>query len=755
MSASSRNERYRPQQIHPLPTPCPRPVTWRGQFIPASTRDDEQSASRRNSTITEKALCPQCQNIGEILNGDRSQETKVFMHYETGRDLGFQYLQGCHLCTLIFHSLYKCANERKLSEFMQEAKSIRIEMQPPTTPGKAVVCKLVPKATLLPDDRLITGIQLDVYSSYPTHYGDVSYRVMDCPTTQLEIIRAMQQAGKATSTSSEHMLALAAKWIHSCVVGHDSCNVLSSSRPPPSRLLDISDSKALMKVKLVQFDQDCEPVKYAALSYCWGGNAPYKLQSSTVKDLYAGVRLEKLPKTIQDAISIAADLGLEWMWVDSLCILQDSNNDWTEESDRIGDIYGGCYVCIAAQGAATSEEGIYCERDPLIYQPCRISSRVGDQIHYVLPHHADDISDCLEEAALSKRGWAMQERLLAPRTIYFGAMLMWECREQLRAENSTDLGADHRNLKELFRSAILVPEQSFEALGSNEPHIYRTWLVLRRDYTKARLSFPSDRLTAIKGIINAIVARTGWVCYAGLWYPFMLEELLWAPLGPGSRALRWPTWSWTAVTEEVSTSGGFLQELATVASISSTSTKSSNETYMAIYLLCEKLLLPPHHEANTSSPEMTEWRNQWTPDIRHESHEDSFHDWDLPPISREQDGCMVETVTATTTSCFGQGAHEAYSGQKHHPSMADTKGGETAGKPHQPKSYSTDPQEQYFLPMARTQKDGIAGLVVSPSKIVPGAMERLGFYEFDSQTLRYPAPALRRLRDRLETVILV
>jgi hypothetical protein len=80
-----------------------------------------------------------------------------------------------------------------------------------------------------------------------------------------------------------------------------------------------------------------------------------------------------LPKTIRDAVGVVLALGLEFLWVDALCILQDSAEDWLHEAESMGDIYRGSVLTLAALGAADSSVGLFASRDPLIYSKCRIS----------------------------------------------------------------------------------------------------------------------------------------------------------------------------------------------------------------------------------------------------------------------------------------------------------------------------------------------------------------------------------------------
>lgn len=156
-----------------------------------------------------------------------------------------------------------------------------------------------------------------------------------------------------SSTSSAASLDLAYEWFKECLEHHVSCN-RSSERPfLPTRLVNVgclSDDGGT-KCKLVLREEITPEERYATLSHCWGSSPiKKKLIISKIEDMRAGVSVSELPRTFQDAIVVARKLGLRYLWIDSLCIIQDSPGDvdWAHESSLMNDVYGNSSCNISA-----------------------------------------------------------------------------------------------------------------------------------------------------------------------------------------------------------------------------------------------------------------------------------------------------------------------------------------------------------------------------------------------------------------------
>jgi Heterokaryon incompatibility protein (HET) len=359
----------------------------------------------------------------------------------------------------------------------------------------------------------------------------------------------------SVSTYCEPVLKLAATWLSKCVESHAECSRQLDPTFRPTRLLRIEGQHGARIAKLEEASQTDEPKPYVALSYCWGDNRPVELlQSNYQQFMNAGFAVDKLPRTIKQAIDLAVILGIPRIWIDALCIFQDLEDDWKQESSRMGDIYGNCVVTIAAWGASSSEQGLFAVRDPLSVLGCKlfdITSRSSSRDCCVVARQQENLGiTChpsrLQNGPLYNRGWVMQERLFAPRTLNFGSFVSWECKRGACSEAAPDLAKVQHSVKTLFDDFTNSKSEI------QTKHILHCWNhEIIPPYTSSQLTRKSDRLMAISGAIQKLSERTGWRNIHGLWEPYLVQQLQWT--GSGSeRTGAGPTWSWTSVDGPVS-----------------------------------------------------------------------------------------------------------------------------------------------------------------------------------------------------------
>ncbi|KAM5357229.1 hypothetical protein ACJZ2D_016479 [Fusarium nematophilum] len=213
------------------------------------------------------------------------------------------------------------------------------------------------------------------------------------------------------------------------------------------------------------------------------------------KELKRGVSISRLPRTIQDAVWVTRQLDMRYMWVDSMCIIQDSPADWAKEAASMGDVYRNCHLAIAALGAWSSTEGLFTERDPLAVMPCRLYTDANG--HDINIDGGSSVAHmvCFDRAPLHTRAWVVQERILAPRTLNFGAVLVWECREVRRS----DLGMhdEARLPKASFHSFTPHNKGSMPSEGEREA-FRRFWEDnILHHYTNTKLTDWRDRISRL------------------------------------------------------------------------------------------------------------------------------------------------------------------------------------------------------------------------------------------------------------------
>ena len=362
------------------------------------------------------------------------------------------------------------------------------------------------------------------------------------------------------ATASAASFTCARQWLRTCLREHGSCSSRSMTinAALPSRLIDVGVLGGDVPCRLHETSKS-ETAQYLTLSHRWGGANVFRATKATYDEMLTKIEILDLPKTFQDAIYITQKLGYRYIWVDSLCIIQDDPADWEAVSRQMADIYSNSALTIAALWGQDSHAGCFIERRPLATQACHIGDWRGDGL-FVRSTDQTRAStlESLNPKPLLERAWVLQERLLSPRILYYGPWeLHWECQEiegnETRPEGNVNWGFEH--LKSRFGNLCRQTEaagqdhditpsatENFEATGG-------TWDMIRRSYWASKLTYHSDSLVAMSGITSAL--RTGtWMRFAyGMWMDSISIDLLWKVTNPHEtlRALMFPTWTWASV----------------------------------------------------------------------------------------------------------------------------------------------------------------------------------------------------------------
>jgi hypothetical protein len=150
-------------------------------------------------------------------------------------------------------------------------------------------------------------------------------------------------------------------WLRRCDQFHDCNKDNAGNRALPTRVLYVGDPNP--DVLILRLSTQVDEGKYIALSHCWGNITPdSKSRICTnlhnLKDRLERFSAHELPKTFQDAVRVTRELSIPYLWIDSLCIVQDDTEDWNREAPRMEDVYASAYCTIAASSAASSSEGL-------------------------------------------------------------------------------------------------------------------------------------------------------------------------------------------------------------------------------------------------------------------------------------------------------------------------------------------------------------------------------------------------------------
>jgi hypothetical protein len=365
--------------------------------------------------------------------------------------------------------------------------------------------------------------------------------------------------GVPMNTSSA--LDTAFDWFTTCTTSttHARCNKSQFKKPGwyPSRLIDIGmQAQAKWNLRVLSQDGISDPnASYMTLSYRWGQNSTLLLLGSNIDSFRAGNSICNLPLTFRDFFIVAHRFSIRYVWIDALCIIQDSTRDWEREAPTMRYVYANSACNVAASASHDSEGGLFRARDPKSLQPPYLSASVfSDDSKSPRNYHVYDIEHWnkrVQYGPLHKRGWVYQEILLAPRVLYFGLNeVLWECFTRMDSEFHSLIG--YLPLEAQGKHNLL----ELTAAGGNKQKnsiplpLLDSWMNLVQEYSGCVFTRPSDKLFAFAGIAKLFQDYTKDLYIAGMWKSRLPEMMDWyvdAPQPVSSSKYRAPSWSWASI----------------------------------------------------------------------------------------------------------------------------------------------------------------------------------------------------------------
>ncbi|KAK0645792.1 heterokaryon incompatibility protein-domain-containing protein [Cercophora newfieldiana] len=352
---------------------------------------------------------------------------------------------GCHLCSLINYGLsaagwldgnnsegvyilYSCFEGRGRERVVKDENPV------PPMEKPSIYISLHPTG-----ESLQTFIKPGVS---PANW--YKFRSITSDENEAHPSQVPHRATTRTETSSRAHMNLARGWLDQCSTGHGCCQ----RRDPdfvPTRLLDVGGPS--IHLTLTNSGDRSTYTKYCCLSHCWGGVTDIPLlKTDTLQSFVSEIDINTLPRTFQDAILITRQLHIRYLWIDSLCIIQNSADDWTKEAAVMGKIYENGHCTISAAEATSGHGGCFVRRNPLNCNPVRVArfkhaemllqpseypevtiSRSGHSRIADIPAPRLKMMDVFT-SKLASRGWVFQEALLSPRILYFSKGLFWNCK---------------------------------------------------------------------------------------------------------------------------------------------------------------------------------------------------------------------------------------------------------------------------------------------------------------------------------------
>lgn len=286
--------------------------------------------------------------------------------------------------------------------------------------------------------------------------------------------------------------------IAECNSDHPECKKKTTETTfTPRRLLDLGDSKTA-SARLIESGEIlslCPPktqLQYATLSYCWGDSLTMKTtQANKYEHKTTGIDIQSMPATFQDAIHVARKLGIPYLWIDALCIVQDDPDDWEAQAITMCDVFAHSQVTIsAAKCSSSAEHFLQRPTDQIVTVNFRstIDPSISGQYSVRLEQrqrHFPGQQD-LAESAWETRAWVWQEEVMSTRQVVFGnKILQFRCSEGIRLEDGR-----------FDSNSFMVLDQSMWF-----------WFNAMKIYSSRALTEASDRLKAIAGAAKFIESR--------------------------------------------------------------------------------------------------------------------------------------------------------------------------------------------------------------------------------------------------------
>ncbi|KAF1849659.1 HET-domain-containing protein [Cucurbitaria berberidis CBS 394.84] len=364
----------------------------------------------------------------------------------------------------------------------------------------------------------------------------------------------MVGVGRAVHPRRSTDLAIFQEWLRICRETHTNCRQNEDVKLP-TRVLDIGSS-TFDHIKLREVSGSTG--SYVALSHCWGGKIAVQTTQNNLHAYKKEINFGCLPKDFQDAVTVTRSLGLKYLWIDALCIIQDSTEDWVKESGNMAAVYQNAYIVLGADmsdnahgGFLENEEGGYPREDVPVAivdsENTTVYARWQNKLHRnpcAVFMNGLRLADTGEP--LMQRAWTLQEQLLASRMVHLARKeMIWECDSALSCEcMELDRGISAENERIRYH----------KALNSHSADKFKIWYEVVNDAAARGLTEPSDILPALSGLAHHFQEHGAGPYLAGLWRNDLPRGLLWRTCDArnSSRAspYRAPSWSWVSIQGE-------------------------------------------------------------------------------------------------------------------------------------------------------------------------------------------------------------
>ncbi|KAI1022001.1 hypothetical protein LB504_007548 [Fusarium proliferatum] len=518
-----------------------------------------QLRSGLEASVNSTQSCPICRDLQP---GDEYDDFNVISTQSLRDDCGY-----CHVLTTAMNSLA----DGPITQIFVHSKD-----------GEPISVEYFSEKKSDPEDSYASKAGFIIYSH------DKSRLIPD-----LGILSAYPESTEL-DTSVNFINALMSE----CSTKHESCTKHLES-PLPTRVVSVGSSDA--DIRLVELKN--VPARYVTLSHCWGHKQLLRTIIATLEDMKKSINANSLPIVFQQAIWIVRMLRIEYIWIDSLCIIQDSQSDWELESLQMCDYYENSFLTISTATSLNSTIPFLGPRDKR-WWPVKVNLTNGSSNEDVYAQRI--ASEPEEEGLLFTRAWTWQEAAMSSRTIYFTpSELIWECSKHVVPQRYIpDLEASERlgfsKVLSLLRFGLNpdmghnidrsvgngcsdisgsgnpmgIPPSGFDSAnssyasalsGTGSPnsilsnanimnYVWDMWNDLVTSYSRRHLTFVTDKLPALSGVASRVHKITKSRYLAGMWEDNLGVGLCWARASRGYRDLSTlaieyvaPSWSWASI----------------------------------------------------------------------------------------------------------------------------------------------------------------------------------------------------------------
>lgn len=417
--------------------------------------------------------------------------------------------------------------------------------------------------------------------SHGIHDADLAIERVVCRGADSAAVVLRSEHAASEEVIDPTRVELVSQWLSQCQRVHacfpEDGNSQSDGGFMPKRLLYLEIS-GRVTARLVETSSllRTQRTEYATLSHCWGKERFLTLTEANYAGFRQDIPLSALARTFREAIKFCASLGISFLWIDSLCIVQGeiNNKDWLEQAPIMDRIYGNSVLTLAACASTAAGEGLIRPLDPDFWNDVVVDVWHKDLIYrYKLCARYSSRSALKHWGNLPifRRGWCVQELLLSPRVLYFtDKLLFWRCQEEDNAE-SGDPGWPHLG----FLSS------------TDTDTLNEDWMRVAQDYGKTSVTVPEDRVYAMAGLaawFGSRFAEAGTVTTycAGCWEHDLARQLVWACNNPSVLQSETypdlPSWSWMRMSDVSILSPGRFRSFLTIVRLN-VSLKESGVLY--------------------------------------------------------------------------------------------------------------------------------------------------------------------------------